>query len=961
MKKPGHREETANTHLAIALSKRGVQADAELILNSGKDRPDVLFQMRGLRVVIEGKFSDFPKARQAVSEDAKDRVRTGIAHIAAAVIYPEHLRKVATPEFAQALEGASLVFRIVTETGETDWIEGSPDQLLDSLRRAQDSLAKDDIVESTARLLSERLEGVAMLWRGQPVVCDRLSNVLGTPAPKGEKKQEADERRESAAKVSALVIANALIFQEQLSQSDERIEPLRKMLDEHDPVGRAGDHWQWIWRNINYVPIFQLGERVIAELPTNQNTIAAFRALLKEALEICRQQGALRHDLMGRIYHWLLHDAKYLGTYYTSTPAATLLLKLAFDADWGKMDFGVPSQLVSFKVADLACGTGTLLMATAQAVQDAFIRARADAGKKITPSDLKTLHRTLMENMLHGYDVLTPAIHLTASTLALLSPEADFKHMSLYVMPMGLVRGRPRLGSLDFLGSKSKKTQFALDLAETETTRVSATAAVESEATVPRMNLCVMNPPFVRSVGGNLLFGSLPEERAKLQTELKRRIKHLPASATAGLGAVFVALADEHLAVGGRLAFVLPVALVSGEAWAASRGLIAEHYHLETVITSHDAERPNFSENTDLSEVMFIARKRRAGEEPERTTYINLWRNPRTIHEALDLANRVGRAKPQGVEDQGTTFLRTENGPLCEMLTTPAPLGHENWSGALFSQMGLFRVAYWLERGEARIPGAEKHVALSFCRLDELGDLGYDRRDIHDAFIPSTDQWSPYPAFWDHKADKVLCIQQQANQFLIPRTEPAKGRPKKDAHQVWQRSGRVLLAERLWTITHRVLAVGFDSGVLGNTWWAFRHNLTTEQEKALLLWLNSSQSLLLFYARRVTTRSAWMQMKKPAWAAMPVLDVRRLDESQLAQLATAYDALCGQELQALCKLDADPVRKGIDDALSLSLKLPSLQSLRDWLAREPGLTGKGVAMNGEQEEMFDESGQEGLF
>jgi hypothetical protein len=32
--------------------------------------------------------------------------------------------------------------------------------------------------------------------------------------------------------------------------------------------------------------------------------------------------------------------------------------------------------------------------------------------------------------------------------------------------------------------------------------------------------------------------------------------------------------------------------------------------------------------------------------------------------------------------------------------------------------------------------------------LDSLGGLGYDRRDIHDAFEVSTDDWSPYPAFW---------------------------------------------------------------------------------------------------------------------------------------------------------------------------------------------------------------------
>ena len=130
--------------------------------------------------------------------------------------------------------------------------------------------------------------------------------------------------------------------------------------------------------------------------------------------------------------------------------------------------------------------------------------------------------------------------------------------------------------------------------------RTGVTASRATKATVPKLNLCVMNPPFVRSVGGNLLFGSLPDERGALRKELKLRIKKIGASATAGLGSVFVALADRWLVEGGRLAFVLPAALASGEAWAATRGLLAARYHLETVVASHDAERPNFSENTGV-------------------------------------------------------------------------------------------------------------------------------------------------------------------------------------------------------------------------------------------------------------------------------------------------------------------------------------------------------------------------
>jgi len=43
---------------------------------------------------------------------------------------------------------------------------------------------------------------------------------------------------------------------------------------------------------------------------------------------------------------------------------------------------------------------------------------------------------------------------------------------------------------------------------------------------IPDLDLCVMNPPFTRSVIGNLLFGSFPEEeRKEMQSALKKVVK----------------------------------------------------------------------------------------------------------------------------------------------------------------------------------------------------------------------------------------------------------------------------------------------------------------------------------------------------------------------------------------------------------------------------------------------------
>ena len=938
-----NREEAVNTQLALVISKLGVTADAETIHVHGKHRPDVLFELRGLRVAIEGKFSDHGSAENQVLLDAKKRVSAGIAHIAVAAIYPDSLRKTTTTKIAEVLTTASLKYRIVTETVESDdWLLGSPADLMESVRRAQETLVKDDIVEKTAKSLAVHLDSISKLWMGQSGACDRLCVHLQMAKPEKEDKDAANERRETAAKVSALILANAFIFQEQLSRSHEEVEPLRKIRKSEDLVGAASNHWEWIWKNINYVPIFQLGGKILDELPASAATTENILSLLDEAHNICAQQAALRHDLMGRIYHWLLQHAKYLGTYYTSVPAATLLLKLTMDLDW-KTDFGDIRSTADFKVADLACGTGTLLMAAAQALTDNFIKTRADQDKGIGEKDLANLHRTLMQNTLHGYDILPTAIHLTASTLALLAPEVAFRQMNLYAMPIGMSGTTPRLGSLDFFESDVVKTQFALDDSQLDTTKTSASKTQYTNAVVPKLNLCVMNPPFVSSRYGNLLFGSLPDERAKLQKVLKAHAKTAGVSATAGLGAVFVPLADKHLEEGGRLAFVLPIALASGEAWSHVRKIISAKYHLEVVVTSHDADRSNFSENTDLSEILFIARKRKKKEKLGLTVYVGLRRNPTTIHEALDLASRLTVPIKELSEKQGQRTIKQGEKTLCSLSSLPAPIEYENWTSAIFSQTYLAQMHFYLSRYSSfRLPGDPLEYQLKLCRLEELGTIGYDVRDITDAFEVErgTENWTPYAGFWDHDADRVTQIAQEPSAYLTPRTEPIEGRKLKSHEAVWAKSGDILLVSRLRTNTHKLVAIKLSQPSLGNTWWAFAaKDFSNDQKKALLLWFNSSVGMLLYFGSRAITQGAWVQMKKPAWSSMSVLNVREISKSKLKKLAEKYDDLAEQSLKPLAQVDSDPVRIEIDDAISKALSIPSLAVLRELLVREPGLTG----------------------
>ena len=934
-----------DAQLAVLLEGQGNIADIKTL--HARQRCDVLLRMRGLRVAIVGRFADCESAQQVALQAARRHVRGGLAHIAAATVYPLALRCAPTPELLTILEKSTLRYCIVAEARQSEtWSEGTAATLLDALRRTQEALAAEDFVARTAAQLSGELEAISRRLSGTSAAAERLAGILQIIPPRGETPESAHERRQTAVKVSALVLTSAFILQEQLALSNTRVASLRKTAQSADVVAETIRCWRWLREHIGDAPILRLAERVLAELPASQASSSAVDAVLRAAQAVCQDGHVLRHDLMGRIYHRVLHEAKHLGTYYTSAAAASLLLAVVLGLTW-EHDFTAPRSMADFKVADLACGTGTLLMAAAQALTDRYIRDRVAARRPLDERDLWVLRQTLMQEVMHGYDVLPVAVQLSASTLALLAPQVAFGKMNLFVMPVGLDHGRARLGSLDFLHDAEVRTRPAPDDAEPDAGRKPAAPWCRPSAKVPPLDLCIMNPPFVSSRYGNRLFGSLPEDRAALQKELSRQARQLGVKATAGLGALFVPLAQRHVKPYGRIAFVLPVALATGEAWSAVRERLCRDFHLEVIIASHDAQRPSFSESTDLSELMLIARRLEHGQAPGRTVYVNLWRNPRSIHEALDSAARISSAiAALGAQPGHVRTLQADAATLGEVASLPHPVGNENWTAALFAQSELGRVHWGLEKKhELALPGESRRLPIPLCPLEQLGALGYDVRDITDAFeVDRTAATaSPHAAFWNHDAQEVRSIAQEPNATLIARSAALPGRHLKDASAVWSRAGRILLVSRLWPVTHRVIAIGLPRRALGNTWWGFDDSrLREEERRALLLWLSSTLGVLHYFGRRAITRSAWMQMKKSAWSGMPVLDVRSLPGATLEDLAKAYDQLAGQPLAPIARLHEDAVRHAIDAALARGLGIPDVATLRELLAREPGLSAQDM-------------------
>lgn len=164
----GFREEVLNVALARILSRRGLVSVPETIartLHGARKMPDVLVFFRGLRVVLEGKYSDFPNADARVSGDVREKIDEGVGHIGIAVVYPAELRGVEFNVLEDELEQARLRFWVYSENGERPWTQGDVNLLTSVLLQVYQEMIREDVVMWGTETLAgaiDRLSGVIL-------------------------------------------------------------------------------------------------------------------------------------------------------------------------------------------------------------------------------------------------------------------------------------------------------------------------------------------------------------------------------------------------------------------------------------------------------------------------------------------------------------------------------------------------------------------------------------------------------------------------------------------------------------------------------------------------------------------------------------------------------------------------------------------------------------------------------
>ena len=932
-------ESVINDTLARFLRERcGLSAVAET-LHDGR-RPDIIVRLPAGSVILETEL----EPALTVEADALSRLGMEIdgqrVQNVFAVTVPGRLRSVSQLHLYQRMAGATLVWqewRIDGTSGPK--LSGTAIEFGNAVQRT--SPPSGDLDEAVDALDEGARRAGSRLY-SSPGTLGRVSKIFGT------------EPSDEAANMAALVIINAMVFQERLASNEVAFQPVSAAMRD----GRFSrlallQVWEHIL-SIDYYPIFSMARDVVQELSEVEATDVLGECATTAATLL--GMGAVgRHDLAGRIFNRLISERKLLAAFYTSIPASTLLAGLALSQDrWSHVDWNSREELSRLCVVDPACGTGTLLMAAyRQIVQNHSATASGD-------SDAQLLHQALVEKVITGADVVQAAIHLTAATLAAMSPSVKFEQMQLHTLRLGRDTSKKIwLGSLDWLEAPETQSFFS-----TTEEQIGAASGEGGIVQRPIADLVISNPPFTRrgSDGGKeeaiARVFSLPEGDTESQQAIAKRtsalLKGTAANQIAGHGSSFAVLADRLVKPGGRISLVLPVTALSGESWREVRQMLASRYEVEFVVSSHDPNLLSMSYDTAIAEALLVGRRLSDGEGPTgRGRFVNLWRAPYSETDALALVRALNAAAsiPLHRSDGppvGGSPLMVGGEQWGEVVD--GPIGEAPWSAARWRQALTSQFAAALERGELwNEDGSQVAGYVPVAAMGHVCNVGPQDRRIRGSLgmFDAYHGWNgdaQFPAIWSLDSSAHQSMSTEPNAWLSPK-------PGRNHQSVWSQSGTLQITRDVRYNAQPVMAVRTGIRTLGVRAW---HTLSTHghdplvsarQETALALWCNSTFGLLLHANHSNSAQEGRGQGNKGMLESMTTLDIRKLEAWQLDEAQVIWQKFSNRKFMPFYQCVTDPARVELDELIVKDLlglgedAVASVARLRTLLAVDPSIRG----------------------
>ena len=646
--------------------------------------------------------------------------------------------------------------------------------------------------------------------------------------------------------IAALLMMNAAMLHQRIANGRwlSGVSDLAEVKNDVNVVRRISREWDRVMRH-DFRPVLEPAVEAIQAIEDTGKLAGLERALrhiAAEAERIAETYADMGADHAGPLFNRVMGNQASDGAFFTRPVAASIAARLTLDA-CGDLDWTDPAAWRAHKTVDLACGSGTLLAAM---LTDMKRRAREQGASE---AQITALQKLAVEETIKGLDINPVSLQLAASQLTAGNHNISYRQLQLHQMPYGPERDNPSrvaAGTLELLGQQAivaRRGQMDLgdDAIDSQAVWPSTPLQISAElepavAAVGDARIVIMNPPFTERVRMGQKF---PPE---IQAVLRKRtdtIEDILVKADPELQSfvsrravapLFVTLAEKVVAKeAGILTMISPTIMFSNTSAQQERCVLAQRFHIHTILTCHQPGNLNMSQNTNINESVVVMRRHADGPKPP-TRFIQLDKLPSREEEVANLH---------------AALLACSEGTLVngwgEVSHWPADrMESGDWTPAIWRSPELAEAAAWYASSESNLVplSAFRDVSVNLTQPGLL--VNFEKAE--------TAVSGSLPILKSRGADGQLTIESTPDEYSVPKKRDesirqVNGGTYPESDKILAKAGYLLVTDGQASNTARLTATAGETKYVGVAWMPVT-GLSSWESKALAIFLNSTAGRL---------------------------------------------------------------------------------------------------------------------
>ncbi|GAB4475290.1 MAG: hypothetical protein OHK0057_22890 [Thermoflexibacter sp.] len=581
---PQIQESTLYPEIIQYLRNEGFDAIGETKFKDINTRPDILFEYKGQKFVVEVKLDDEKVLPSASVQAYRYAQKLGTNNFIV-FVFPKKLKQESlfgsTP-FSDVVLKTQIYAYVATEK----WSENIPKTtLINFIKQLKEKFIQEkpsiDFKSTVNRINDYVTDFNSAVYRfNQESLTEEIVSKLDLFSSIGDFKDKETAQKQVLNLASFLLFNQILFYHIFHRKTENRVSEIVEIKHVKD-IQKYFDEIQ----AVDYKSIYKVN--ILGHIPNELFFIQKLNDLILGIKSLRAEY--ITHDLAGRFFHELIpHEVrKVLAAFYTHPNAADLLAGLLIES-------------YEDTLIDPACGSGTLLVA-------AYKRKQWLYEKMLGYANQAQMHKDFIENDITGIDIMPFAAHISTINLTMQNIEqvtnvVRFATRDSLELASPLNRERVTDFGIDIEGYNETIQGTIFKIYESKKVKKGAINPEGESAgfTLNLSDVVIMNPPY----SDREKMPKSMQEKLNQNTTLNKHCGNL-----VNLWGYFLVLGDLLVKENGLVGSVIPINFARGQASEKIREFIFKNHTVRYIVKP--VGDLAFSEGAAFRDILLITEKKK--------------------------------------------------------------------------------------------------------------------------------------------------------------------------------------------------------------------------------------------------------------------------------------------------------------------------------------------------------------